>query len=100
MAEIERREQITLDGEVVGIIGGYSDYIDCLFVKPEYRRRGLAKEAVLKFIDGNIEEGIRFYLLNDDAEAFAFWNSFCELKIIRQNPIVTLYEIVKVKEVR
>lgn len=97
MAEIERREQITLDGEVVGIIGGYSDYIDCLFVKPEYRRRGLAKEAVLKFIDGNIEEGIRFYLLNDNTEALAFWKSFCELKIIRQNPIVTLYELVKVK---
>ena len=98
MAKLEIREQITLDGKVVGIIGGYSDYIDCLYIKPEYRRRGLAKEAVLKYINGKIDEGIRFYLLNDNEEGLAFWNSICELKTVRGNSVVTLYEIVKIKE--
>lgn len=98
MAKIEKREQITLDGEVVGIIGGYSDYISCLFVKPEHRRKGLAREAVIKFVDGNLDKGVKFHILNSNEEGIAFYNSVFDLKAIYKNEIESLYEIVGVKD--
>jgi len=98
MAEIERREQITLNGEVVGVIGGYSNYINCLFVKPEHRRKGLAREAVLKFVEGNLDKGIKIHILNNNAEGIAFFNSVFELNIVYKSEIDTLYEILGINK--
>ena len=34
------------NGEMAGIICGSADYIDCVYIKPEHRRKGLASVAV------------------------------------------------------
>lgn len=98
MAE-KLRKLITHEEEVVGIIVGYSDYIDNIFIKPEHRRKGIAKEAVLAYVEGNLDKGIKFHMLNSNEEGLAFFNSLFELKVIHIGAIDTLYEIVKVKEV-
>lgn len=96
--DLKRFEPIMADGELVGMVGGFTDYIDCVYVKPEYRRKGLARNAVLKFVKGNLNYGIRLHIINNNTVAYDFWNSIFELKEIGSNPIDTLYEIVKVKE--
>lgn len=88
---------IQYDGKVVGMVGGFTDYIDCLYVLPEYRRKGLAKRAVLDFVKGNLHYGIRLHIINNNEPAKAFWNSLFELKEIGSNEVDTLYEIVRVR---
>ena len=88
---------IQYDGKVVGMVGGFTDYIDCLYVLPEYRRKGLAKRAVLDFVKGNLHYGIRLHIINNNEPAKAFWNSIFELKEIGSNEVDTLYEIVRVR---
>lgn len=88
---------IIADGKTVGMIGGFIDYIDCLYVLPEYRRRGLARKAALEYVDGNIKYGIRLHIINSNEVAKRFWHSLFELKEMGRNNIDTLYEIVSVK---
>lgn len=89
---------IKAEGKVVGIISGAVDYIDCVYVLPEYRRRGLAKKAVMDFVDGYLHYGIRLHIINNNEVALKFWNSLFELQKIGSNEIDTLYEIVKVRK--
>lgn len=91
-------EPIKADGKIVGMVGGLTDYIDCVYVKPEYRRRGLARQAVLKFVEGNLDYGIRLHIINNNNVAYDFWSKIFELKKIGTNAVDTLYEIVKIKE--
>lgn len=95
--ELRRIEPIKADGKIVGMVGGFTDYIDCVYVKPEYRRKGLAKQAVLKFVEGNLNYGIRLHIINDNDIAYDFWSKIFELKEIGCNEVDTLYEIVKIK---
>ena len=88
---------IQYDGKVVGMIGGFTDYIDCLYVLPEYGHKGLAKRAALDFVKGNLHYGIRLHIINNNEPAKAFWNSLFELKEIGSNEVDTLYEIVRVR---
>ena len=67
-------------------------------VKPEYRRKGLARQAVLKFVEGNLNYGIRLHIINNNNVAYDFWSRIFELKEIGANAVDTLYEIVKIKE--
>ncbi len=90
-------QPIMADGELVGMVGGFTDYIDCVYVKPEYRRKGLARNAVLKFVEGNINYGIRLHIIKNNKVAYDFWNSIFELKEVGSNPIDALYEIVRIK---
>lgn len=90
-------EPIIADGKLVGMCAGFTDYIDCLYVLPEYRRKGLAKKTVLKFVEGNLDYGIRLHIINNNEVAFKFWNSVFELNQIGTNPIDTLFEIKSIK---
>lgn len=98
IGEMKRIEPIKADGKIVGMVGGFTDYIDCVYVKPEYRRRGLARQAVLKFVEGNLDYGIRLHIINNNNVAYDFWSKIFELKKIATNAVDTLYEIVKIKE--
>ena len=88
---------IIADGKTVGMIGGFTDYIDCLYVIPEYRRRGLARKAVLEYVEGNLNYGIRLHIINNNKVAKKFWHSIFELQKIGSNPIDSMYEIVSIK---
>lgn len=96
--ELRRIEPIRADGKIVGIVAGFTDYIDCVYVKPEYRRKGFARQAVLKFVEGKIDKGIRLNIINNNTVAFNFWCNIFELREIGSDYVDTLYEIVKIKE--
>ena len=89
---------IVADGKIVGMIGGFVDYIDCLYVLPEYRRRGLARKAALEYVEGNLGYGIYLHIINNNEAAKKFWHSLFELKEIGSNDIDTMYEIVGVRK--
>ena len=89
---------IIADGKTVGMIGGCTDYIDCLYIMPEYRRRGLARKAVLEYVEGNLGYGIRLHIINNNQVAKKFWYSIFNLQKIGSNPIDSMYEIVGVKK--
>jgi len=89
---------IECDNKVVGIFVAAPDYIDCLYVEPEYRRKGLGAKVVTEWVRKYGHYGIRLHIINNNYVAQRFWNSLFELKEIGSNEIDTLYEIVRIKE--
>ena len=86
------------DGKQVGILcyailqpGHY--YIDCLYVAPEYRQKGLAKKAVLDFYERCKHQEIKLHIINENKVAYAFWNSIFDLDPIERNFVDTLYKV-------
>lgn len=92
--DLKVKEPIFADGKFVGMVAGGTDYIDCVYVEPEYRNKGLAKKAVLKFCEGNYKYGIRLHIINNNSAALAFWNKVFKLEKIGENSVDSLYEIV------
>lgn len=92
-------ECIVCDGKTVGIVGGDRGYIDVVYVLPEYRRKGLAKRAVLEWYNRYKApyENTRLHIINNNIPALQFWNSIFDLWEIGHNEIDTLYEILNVK---
>lgn len=88
---------IECDGKVVGIFVASPDYIDCLYVLPEYRRKGLGAKVVTDWVKQYGNYGIRLHIINNNEVALKFWNSLFDLKFIGCNEIDTLYEIVRIK---
>ena len=87
-------EQITYNGKPVGIICGTPTYIDCVYVMPEYRKKGIAKKAVLEYYERyGADKPIRVHIINNNTAALKFWNALFKLKPIAENLIDTLYEI-------
>ena len=93
--ELKIIQPIMAEGKTVGVICGATDYIDCVYIMPEYRRKGLARKAVLDFVKGNLHYGIRLHIINTNKVALKFWNSLFVLKYIGSNSVDTLYEIIK-----
>lgn len=91
-------KDIEYNGVVVGIFCAFADYIDCVYVEPEYRRKGLAKQVVIDWVKRHINYGVRLHIINSNEPAKAFWNSLFELKEVGSNPIDTLYEIVRIRD--
>lgn len=93
-------EYIVCDDKVVGMVGGVRGYIDCVYVLPEYRRRGLAKKAVLEWYNRykSPYENTRLHIINNNVPALKFWKSIFKLRIIDVNNVDTMYDILGVKE--
>ena len=88
---------IEYDGQVVGMISGSRAYIDCLYIYPKYRRKGLGKKAALDYVRGHLHYGIKLDIINNNEVAKKFWNSIFILREIEHNDIDTLYLIVGIK---
>ena len=73
-------------------------YIDCLYVVPEYRRKGLARHTVNEFLDKHKGREIRLHIINKNRIAYNFWTSFFELEEIEGNFVDTLYKIKGVRK--
>lgn len=95
--ELEIVQPIFFEDKLVGVVAGNFDYIDCLYVQPEYRRKGLATKAVLKYVEGNLGKGIRLHIINNNSAAYKFWNKIFRLRKIESNAVDTLYEIIRIK---
>lgn len=88
---------IECDGKVVGFLMVIESYIEGIYVAPKYRKRGLAKKAVLDYMnEGNYVE--RLHIVNSNETAYKFWNSFLDIRPTKKNDCDTLYFIAGVKE--
>ena len=72
-------------------------YIDALYVIPEYRKKGVGKNAVLNWYDEYKDEEIRLHIVHKNAPAQKFWKSIFELEEIESSFLDTLYRIKKLK---
>ena len=89
--------KIKYEGKTVGILCGECDYIDCIYVVPEYRRKGLARDAALEYYKDYEQYDIRLHIINSNRIAKKFWHSLFELELITKDVIDGLYRIKGVK---
>lgn len=88
---------ITHEGKTVGFLMLINGYVEGIYVMPEYRRRGLARKAVIDYIgEGGVIELL--HIANGNEVAQAFWESLFLLKRINENPVDALYEVVGIRE--
>ena len=91
--------KIMHEGNVVGILCANPDYIDCIYILPEYRRRGLARKAVLNFWENNpYKHDVRLHIIRKNKPALRFWKGIFELELLEGNESDDLYRILKVKQ--
>lgn len=89
--------EILYDGKIVGILCTCQNYIDCVYVLPEHRRKGLAKKAVLDWVEKNSQQKVRLHIINRNVVAKQFWESLFFLEEVCSNSVDTLYEVVGLK---
>ncbi len=86
---------IHCDGKVAGFLMIIDGYVEGIYVKPDFRRKGLARQAVLDAADS-----IRtLHIINTNEEAKAFWFSVLDLEPMECNRVDTLYSVEGVKNV-
>lgn len=95
---IECIEYIQYDGKIVGMVAGDVGYIDCVYVLPEYRRKGLAKRAVLEWYARYGTPSTQLHIIHQNKVALKFWHSLFILKMIETNITDALYKIICRKE--
>lgn len=86
--------EIKYEDKVVGFLIVVCGYVDGLYVEPEYRGKGLAKQAVLNYLNngGYINT---LHIVNNNDVAKKFWNSILNLEVLDSSPVDTLYRVVK-----
>lgn len=86
--------KIMHEGKVAGILCTTMDYIDCLYILPEYRRKGLGKKAVIEWWQKSpYKHDVRLHIIHVNKPAQKFWNSIFELELLEKNAIDGLYRI-------
>lgn len=89
---------IKCKGKTVGILCTKdAEYIDCMYVLPEYRRKGLAKQAVLEWYEKNKNNDVRLHIIHKNITARIFWFSVFKLEPIDGNELEGLYRVKGVK---
>lgn len=85
------------NNEEIGLLLVKDKYIQSFYIKPEYRRKGYGKKAILDYIKqyGMLTD---LTILNTNYTALDFWNSIFVLEPIDVNPIDTYYKIVSLKD--
>ena len=84
--------RIWCGGELAGFLMVINGYVDAIYVKPEYRRQGCGRAAVVNFLisGGHIKS---LHILNNNKPAKAFWESLFDLKVENMTEIDTLYRV-------
>lgn len=89
-----RTTKIVADGKTVGIFCTANDeYIDCLYIVPEYRRKGIGTQTVLDWYEKHMGNNIRLHIIHKNYPAIKFWNSIFELELIEENKVDGLYRV-------
>lgn len=76
----------------VGFLMIIDDYIDAIYVLPEYRRLGLARKAVLDAWNSGIKMRT-LHIVNGNTIAEKFWNSIFRLTLQHVNLVDSFYYI-------
>ena len=88
------------NGEAVGLFCASPDYIDCIYILPEHRRKGIARKTVLKHWEENQSYDMRLHIIKKNKPALDFWHSIFKLEEVGENEIDYLYRIAGVKDDR
>ena len=75
-------------------------YIDALYVIPEYRNKGVGKNAVLSWYEDFKGDEVRLHIVHKNEIALNFWNSIFDLEEIENNFLDSLYKVKGVKQCR
>lgn len=91
---------IECNGKQVGfLIVCDEGYVDAIYVLPEYRRRGLARKAVLDYMDAGHEID-QMHIVQTNETALKFWNSIFELDGGDSSYIDRMYYVVSRRDKR
>ena len=85
------------NGELYGLLCASPDYIDCIYIFPKYRRKGVARKAVIKHWEQHKNYDMRLHIIHKNEPALKFWNSIFKLELIGENEVDGLYRIKGVK---
>ena len=95
-------ERIRYKGQLAGMLCYAGEdawnYIDCLYIIRKFRRKGAAREAVLKWYESHNDKEIRLHIINRNNVAYAFWTSIFDIEALESNAVDTLYRVKGVKE--
>ena len=81
----------------IGFMCVINGYIEGIWVEPEYRRRGKARQMVFEYIL-SYEMPQRLHILKNNEPAIKFWNSIFDLRKVEETNIDILYSIIGLKE--
>lgn len=84
-------------GKQVGFLIVYDGYVESIYVKPEFRRLGLAKKAVLNYINQG-KPITRLHILDSNRIAYKFWSSIFNLCSLDFSSVDTLYSVMLKQE--
>lgn len=84
-------------GKQVGFLIVCDGYVESLYVKPEFRRLGLAKKAVLNYINQG-KPITRLHILDSNKVAHKFWSSIFDLYSLDFSSVDTLYSVMLKQE--
>lgn len=104
MAEFDGVTRLLIhEGKAVGFLMVVERYIEGIYVQPEYRRKGIARNAVLEYIREHPalepqELMLKLHIVNTNKAAKKFWFSIFDMHKIDKNPVDTFYEIHGLKE--
>ena len=81
----------------VGFLIVIDDYVDGIYVKPDYRRKGIAKKAVMDYLKSG---GVitRLHIIRTNTPALNFWKSIFVLEHENDCPVDVLYRVVKLHD--
>lgn len=84
------------EGEPVGFLIVVDGYVDGIYVKPEHRRKGIARKAVLDYINnGGVID--RLHVVRSNKTALKFWKSIFIMTELDSCPVDVLYRVQRVK---
>ena len=67
-------------------------YVEGIYVKPEYRRQGIAEQAVKDYVDnGGLID--RLHIIKGNDPAWKFWHKLFDLIIIDECDVDRLYSV-------
>lgn len=97
IVKLNEPQLIEDNGELCGLLCASPDYIDCIYILPKYRRKGIARKAVIDHWNKNKPCEMRLHIIHKNEPALKFWNSVFVLEMIGENEIDGLYRIKGVK---
>lgn len=81
----------------VGFLIVIDGYMDGIYVKPDYRRKGIAKKAVMDYLKrGGVIT--RLHIIRTNTLALNFWKSIFILEPENDCPVDVLYRVIRRKE--
>ena len=81
----------------VGFLIVIDGYVDGIYVKPDYRRKGIAKKAVMDYLKrGGVIT--RLHIIRTNTPALNFWKSIFVLEPEYDCPVDVLYRVVKLHD--